>query len=154
MGYHLTLVNTAENGGSTLSNRTHMREILSRTGLVEEELGSSGDYAYFHPQEPEGFTLFYSTHAQTYYINTTDDEHIIRLTKIAALLNDGTYVQGDEGESYTTEGKAYIHPDHAAEIARQQAQCSKQHKRLWIWRIGIVLANILLLLLTWYSRQK
>ena len=155
MGYHVTLVNTHPEGGRVLRDFEKMRRILAAAGLVEEKQGE--DYAYFYPGHAEGFTLFYCAQPPVYYINTTDDAHIAELAKLAALIGSGTRAQGDEGESYTESGTAYIHPDdkatYEAEWAQTRQKIVQQQRRLRTWRLFAVFANIILLAWVYWTRR-
>lgn len=106
MGYHVSLVNT--NGES--------RNILKDVRFVEKVFGSfnlkkeykDGYWYYSDPKNPD-FTIFYQD--GIYYINTTSDDYIEKLINIANAIGNDTRVVGDNGETYLSVGKPYIHYD-------------------------------------------
>lgn len=114
MGYHVSLVNTESCADSEkiIKNKAKFKAFLTRHFNLVEECNSDGELEYYYDQTDPEFTLFYTEGIEgEYYINTTNDQHIERLIAIAAKLNDGTRVRGDEGESYRSLTESYIHPD-------------------------------------------
>lgn len=114
MAYHVSLVNTESKNQSAqlIRNRDKFRDFLVKEFNMVEESNKDGKLQLYYDKNDPEFTIFYTEGIEgEYYINTTEDKYIEKLITIATKLNDGTRVRGDEGETYLSLDKVYIHPD-------------------------------------------
>lgn len=148
MAYHVSLINTESKNQSIklIRNRDEFRNFLIKEFDMVEEFDKEGNLQLYYDKNDPEFTIFYTEGIEgEYYINTTEDRYIEKLISIARKLNDGTRVRGDEGETYLSLEKVYIHPDDENLFSSNVNSGESFFKSPYI-RIGIIIGVIVCLI--------
>lgn len=96
MGYLVSLRNISSNN-KKINNFQEMKGFFIQNDFVMKSYPISNEIAFYKKEDPD-FTVFFTN--GTYFINTTNNNHIEKLIKLANMLDDGARIVGDGGKTY------------------------------------------------------